>query len=147
MTNELSNVNMETGEIVETSDHIVQDTSDYTIEKKDNGKFDKQMKFKEYMSRVHETDEEKIELDKVFNNSNSNLVKRLSYEVGNTINIKDVFIIPYESFDEGSGNVIQGVLTTLQDTDGQYYATSSKSVYYSLKNIFQAFGSPDMENY
>lgn len=147
MTNELTNVNMETGEIVETSDQVVQDTSDYTIVKKENGKFEKQMKFKEYMSRVPETDEEKIELYKVFNDSDSNLVKRLSYEVGNTINIKDVFIRPYESFDEGSGNVIQGVLTTLQDTDGQYYATSSKSVYYSLKNIFQAFGSPDMENY
>ena len=60
MTNELTNVNMETGEIVETSDQVVQDTSDYTIVKKENGKFEKQMKFKEYMSRVPETDEEKI---------------------------------------------------------------------------------------
>ena len=45
MTNELTNVNMETGEIVETSDQVVQDTSDYTIVKKADGKFEKQMKF------------------------------------------------------------------------------------------------------
>ena len=147
MTNELTNVNIETGEIISTGDQVVQDTSDYTIIKKENGKFEKQMKFKEYMSRQPQTDEEKIELYKVFNDSDSGLVNRLSYAVGKTLNIKDVFIRPYESFDEDSGNVIQGAITTIQDTDGNYYATSSKSVYYSLKNIFQSFGAPHMENY
>lgn len=147
MTNELQNFNTETGEIIELGDTVVSETNDYRVIKNQDGTFSKQMKFESYMSRQPESDEEKIELYKVFNDSDSELVTKLSSMVGSTIVIKHVFIQPYESFNEKDGSVTQGVVTTIEDDEGKYYATSSKSVYYSLKNIFQTFGVPSSDIY
>lgn len=142
----MANVNTETGEIV-PRETIVQETDDYRIVQLEDGTFKKNMKYKQYFSRVAETEDEKIELYKVFNGQGTDLVTPLSNMTGKEIVIDHVFIQPYESFDEKSGNVTDGVTTTIQDVDGSYYATSSKSVYYTMFNIMQTFGFPTDDNY
>src|SRR5699024_9382114 len=77
MTNEMVNFNEETGEIIENKEMIVQETEDFTIVKTEDGKFKKNMKYKKFFSRVPETEEDQIELYKVFNDSDSGLVTPL----------------------------------------------------------------------
>lgn len=139
--------NLETGEVLNT-EIVVRETEDYRIVQLPDGTFKKNMKYKPYFSRVAKTEEEKIELYQVFNGSDNNdLVTRLANMVGKEIDIAHVFIQPYESFDETTGNTSDGVTTTLQDLDGSYYATSSKSVYYTINNIMETFGYPTDEDY
>lgn len=138
--------NQETGEIAPT-EIIVSETADYIVVKTAEGKFKKNMKYHQYFSRTPETDEEKVELYKVFNDSNSDLVTPLKNMIKKEITLQHVFIQPYESFNEETGNVTAGVTTTIQDVDGSYYATSSKSVYYKVLGLFQAFGNPSDENF
>lgn len=141
-----NNVNIETGEI-ENTEIIVQETDDYKIVRLPNGTFKKNMKYEQYFSRVAETEEEKIELYNVFNDSENGIVTPLRNMVGKEITFSHVFTQPYESFDEKTGNLTDGVTTTLQDVEGNYYATSSKSVYYTIFNIMQTFGYPTDENF
>ncbi len=146
MVNNEKVVDTETGEVIGT-EIVVQETADFKIVKLPDGSFKKNMKYKQYFSRVAETEEEQIELYKVFNDSESGLVTPLKNMVNKEIVIKHVFIQPYESFDEKTGNITDGVTTTIEDLDGNYYATSSKSVYYTIFNIMQTFGFPTDENY
>lgn len=139
-------VNMETGEIM-SNEIVVQETAEYKIVQLPNGKFKKNMKYKPYFSRQAETEEEQIELYKVFNDSESGLVTQLKNMVGKEITIQHFFTQPYESFDEDTGNVTDGVTTTIQDTEGNYYATSSKSVYHKLFQFAQTFGLPTDDDY
>lgn len=148
MVNTENNVitDVETGEILNT-EIVVQETATYKIVKLPDGSFKKNMKYQQYFSRTAETEEEQIELYKVFNDSNSELVTPFNNMVNKEITIKDVFIQPYESFDEKTGNLTDGVTTTIEDTEGNYYATSSKSVYYTVLNIMKTFGYPSEEVY
>lgn len=139
-------VDTETGEIL-PNEILVRETEDYKIVQLPDGSFKKNMKYKQFFSRIAENEEEKIELYQVMNDSESGLVTRLGNMVGKEITIKHVFIQPYESFDEQTGNSTDGVTTTIEDIEGNYYATSSKSVYHSIFNIIQTFGSPENENY
>lgn len=143
---EYENIDTETGEILNT-EIIVRETDDYKIVQQQDGTFKKNMKYKRYFSRIAKTEEEKIELYKVFNDSNSDLVIPFRNMLDSEIEIKHVFIEPYESFDEKTGNITDGVTTTIEDTKGNYYATSSKSVYYTINNIMKTFGYPEDENY
>lgn len=140
------NVDMGTGEIL-PSEKVVQETNDYKIVQLEDGSFKKNMKYHEYFSKVAETEKEQIELYKVFNDSDSGLVTQLKNMIDKEITIQHVFTLPYESFDEKTGIVSDGVTTTLQDVDGSYYATSSKSVYHKIFSIMQTFGYPKDENY
>lgn len=135
-----------TGEIVPT-EVVVSETANYTIVKRADGTFKKNMKYHAYHSRTPETDAEKIELYKVFNDSNSKIVTPLKNMVDQEITLQHVFIQPYQSFDESNGNVTEGVTTTIQSVDGSYYATSSKTVYYTILGLFEAFGNPSSEGY
>lgn len=133
------------GEILEK---IIEDTENYTIVRTQDGKFKKNMKYHKYFSKIPETEEETIELFKVFNSdSNDGLVTSMKNAVGEKIGIEQVYMQPYESFDEDTGNVTNGVTTTILSTKGEYFATSSKSVYYSLKNIFDTFKYPNTSGY
>src|SRR5699024_564028 len=137
---------IETGEILNT-EIVVQETNDYKIVQLPDGTFKKNMKYHEYFSRVAETEEEKIELYNVFNDSDNGIVTPLKNMVKKEITLKHVFIQPYESFDETTGNLTSGVTTTIEDVDGNYYATSSKSVYYTIMNVMQTFGYPTDDNF
>ena len=143
---EVMNVDTETGEIM-AGEQVVTETNDYRIVRLEDGTFKKNMKYKEFFSRQAETEEEKIELYKVFNDSDSGIVTAMRNMIDNEITIAHVFIQPYDSFDEKTGKLTSGVVTTLEDVDGEYYVTSSKTVYYTLQNIFSTFGNPQDENY
>lgn len=139
-------VNVETGELIK-SENVVQETDDYKIVQLEDGTFKKNMKYKRFFSRIAETEEEKIQLYKVFNESDTGLVTQLKNMIGKEITVKHVFTLPYESFNEKTGIVTDGVTTTIEDIDGNYFATSSKSVYHKLFLIMDTFGYPNDENY
>lgn len=142
--NESTVYDVETGEIA-PGEQVVTETSEYKIVKLPNGKFKKNMKYHPYASRKPETEEEKIELYKLFNDSGSDILTPLRNMINKEIFIDHVFIKPYQSFDENTGNVTEGVNTYIQDTEGAYYATSSKSVYHTIKGIIESFGDPTMK--
>lgn len=144
--NENTVYNVETGEIA-AGEIIVSETSDYRIVQLPNGEFKKNMKYHQYFSRRPETEEEQIELYNVFNDENSELVTPLKNMIGKEISLQHVFIQPYQSFDEKTGTLTDGVTTTIQDAEGKYFATSSKTVYYKLKGMFEAFGNPSAEGF
>lgn len=147
MTNEITVLNNLTGETMNVSEVIISDTPEYTIVQTEDGKFKKNMKYQSYFSRQAETDEEKIELYKVLNEDNNDNVIEMKTMIDKQIDIVHVFINPYTSFDEDTGKNSHGVTSTIQSSDGNYYVTSSKSVYYTLKNMFETFGYPTDENY
>ena len=144
--NEVMNVNTETGEITR-GEVVVTETPEYRIVQLEDGTFKKNMKYSQYYSRQAETEEEKIELYNVFNGQDDELVTPMKNMINKEITIAHVFMQPYESFDEQTGKQTSGVTTTIQDVDGSYYATSSKTVYYTLGNIFETFGAPHEEDY
>lgn len=146
MTNEMTILNGN-GEAMNVSEVVVSDTADYTIVQTSDGKFKKNMKYQPYFSRQAETETEKKELYKVLNEDNNDNVIELKNMIDKQIDIVHVFINPYTSFDEDTGKNTHGVTCTIQSTDGNYYVTSSKSVYYTLKNMFETFGYPSDENY
>lgn len=146
MTNEMTIVNNVTGETMNVSEVIVSDTPEYTIVQTEDGKFKKNMKYEAFASRHPETQSEKIELYKVLNEDDNENVIEMKNMINKEITIEHVFINPYTSFDEDTGKNTHGVTTTIQ-SEGNYYVTSSKSVYYTLRNLFSTFGYPTDENY
>lgn len=126
---------------------VVQETDTYQVVQLADGKFKKQMKYKKYFSKIPVTNEEIKELYRVLNDENNNdLVAPMSQNIDKEIEIQQVFIVPYESFDEDTGFTEKGVTSTIYDGE-HYYATSSKSVYHTLHNLFQVFGYPEDEEY
>lgn len=140
------NYDTETGEVL-TGEQVHEENDKFKVVKLTDGTFKKNMKYEPYFSRVAKTDEEKIELYKVFNDSDNGIVTPFNNMIGKEITIAHVFKQPYESFDEKTGKTSDGVTTTIQDVDGSYYATSSKTVYYTIDNIMQTFGYPTDEHY
>lgn len=136
-----TNVGFATGEI------LVQETAEYSVYQLPNGKFEKRVKYPQEWSRVPETDEELIEFYKIMNESDNDKVLSMSDHVGSMFTIKNYYFTPYSNFDEDTGVSNAGVTTLLETTDGEYYATSSKTVYWTLRNMFQTFGTPGTEQY
>ena len=126
---------------------VIAETTNSKVIQLADGTFKKQTKYNAYQSRTPQTQAEKIELYQVFNDSESNIVTPMKGMIGKDITIAHVFTSPYEAFDEKTGELTNGVTTTIQDVDGSYYATSSKAVYFTLMNIMNTFGYPDNENY
>jgi len=138
-------VNTETGEMI-VKERVVEETENYVVKQLQDGTFRREMKYHKFHSHIPETQEKQIELYKVFNSQDNDLVKPLGRMINETIGIDEVYMNPYQSFDEKTGVTTNGVTTTIKD-NGSYYATSSKSVYHTIKNLFQTFGYPNDENY
>lgn len=105
------------------------------------GKYRKAMYYKQISSKVPETDEEVLQLFMVMNDTDNKLVTPMKNVVGLEFVLDEFHTSPYESLDEDTGEITRGVTTTIKDTDGNWYATSSKSVYYTILNTYDVFGS------
>lgn len=125
---------------------LVSDNPNFSIFKLPNGKFDKRMKYHKFWSFTPTTNEDVEKYYMVFNDKENNLVTPMKEAKGTILTIKNVFFNPYEGFDEETGQTVYGVTSTIEDTNGNFYATSSKTVYYSLKNMFDVFGVPNQPN-
>lgn len=135
MTNELQKVDSYIGAVVE-------ENNDYKVVKLQDGTFKKVMKYKQLHTFTPTTKEEKLQLFKVFNDVDNEIVIQLKNALDKDLTIKHIYFNPYESLDEKTGENKYGVTTTIEDVNGNYFATSSKSVYYTLLNVMDAFGSP-----
>lgn len=127
MTNELTNQTAQAGqnyEVVQTVD----------------GKFTRRAVYQPFTSVVAETREEKIHMMNLL--ESDDIALPMNFHIGAKIEIKDVILNPYDSINEETGEITNGVLTYLITPDGTAYVTSSKSVYFTLQTIFKVFGQP-----
>lgn len=146
-SNEMTTYNEQTGEIIPTQGEvIVQDTENFTIVQLPNGKFRKDMKYKQVYTHVPTDKKEMLQLYKVLNDENNPDVATMATRVGAEIEIHQVYTNPYQSFDEETGGNTNGVTTTIF-TGKEYIATSSKTVYYTVMGLFDTFGKPSDEDY
>lgn len=128
---------------VNVHDNIVRETNDYTIIKKDDGKFEKIMKYHNFATSEPETEDEKIELFRAFNDDDNNdIVTPMKDLIGETFLVTDFYIQAYESFNEDTGKSDYGAITMLKTDDNKFITTSSKSVYYTIRNIYDVFPLP-----
>lgn len=124
---------------------VVKSTEDYEIVKldepdQDGNLFEKRMKYKRIATHMPESENEIVELYAVLNDSTGEKVTPMKEVIGLTFVAKNFYTSPYDSFDGKTGQTSRGVTTTIEDTDGNFYATSSKSVYYSVLNLYENFG-------
>ena len=115
----------------------------YAITQNAKGKFERKAIYQPFMSVTPETRAQKIALLQLL--ESDTVAKPLNDCVGNKITIADVIINPYDKVNEDTGEMEYGVLTYMIDTNGEAYVTSSKSVYYTLQNVFKVFGLPHWE--
>lgn len=118
---------------------IHEDTENYTIYLLPNGKYEKVMKYKQVSLIPALTDEEVFKLYQVMNDPENTIVTPMKRAIDKVITIQNFHTSPYESFDEETGENSNGVTTIIEDVEGSYYGTSSKSVYYSLMNAYKVF--------
>ena len=124
-------------ELIETKgNELVRETDDYIIYKNKDGLFTKEMKYHSSLINMESVDP--VELYNVMNGS-SNKVVEMKAAIGTNILIKGFFTSAFESFDEKTGETSRGVTSTIYDGQN-YFATSSKSVYYDLMNLNKTFG-------
>ena len=122
-------------QVTRVPDNLYQDQS---------GKFKRRATYEDFSSVKVETREEKIKLYQLIEEENDAL-KPATEHIGTEIELKDVIFRKYDSVDELTGELEEGVLTYLFDKKGMVYVTSSKSVYFSLNKIFKIFGYPTYE--
>lgn len=122
-------------QVTRVPDNLYQDQS---------GKFKRRATYEDFSSVKVETREEKIKLYQLIEEENDSL-KPATEHIGTEIELKDVIFRKYDSVDELTGELEEGVLTYLFDKNGTVYVTSSKSVYFSLNKIFKIFGEPTYE--
>lgn len=115
----------------------------YSITQNADGKFQRKAIYKEFSSVRPESRAQKIALLQLL--ESDDIATPLNKAVGQKIEIADVIIRPYDSLNEETGELEYGVLTYMITPDGEAFVTSSKSVYYTLQNVFTVFGLPHYE--
>lgn len=134
-----------------TEQHELQTTEkmeqDFEVVQTPDGKFQKVMKYRKYYSFIPETTQDQLRLYNALNDQTNKIVTPLKNMIGEKLTIKNVFMNPYESLDRNTGELTYGVTTSIENADGAFFATSSKSVYYSLINMFESFGYPNTDSY
>ena len=117
--------------------------NNYEIKQNAEGKFERKAIYTPFSSVRPETRAQKIALLQLL--ESDDVAIPLNEAVGKKITIADVIIRPYDKVNEDSGEMEYGVLTYMISTDGEAFVTSSKSVYYTLQNVFSVFGAPHWE--
>lgn len=79
---------------------------------------------------------------KLFNALNGD-TQKLSDYIGKTVKIVDVVVETAAFVNEETGEIEDTYKVTLLDVSGVAYSAFSKGMYYSVKNIIGAFGTPD----
>lgn len=131
----------------ENSLQVVQGNGNqYVVTKGTDGKFTRKTVYQALSTVKSETKEDKIFLVNLLN-GDEELSLQMKQHVGEKINLVDVIFKPYDSLDEETGELSNGVLTYLFDESGKIYVTSSKSVYHTLNNVFLVFGTPRKPDY
>lgn len=123
---------------------VVSETAEYVVIKED-GKFKRKAKYKEFNSFVAETKEDKLFLFNALN-SNDESGNGLKDHVGKQFQVKDVILRPYDKINEDTGATEYGVLTYLITPEKVAYATSSKNVYFTVVQLMEAFGTPSWDD-
>jgi hypothetical protein len=125
------------------SNEIMQVTvkENYEVLQTAEGKFVRKAVYQPFSSITPETKEQKIAFMNLLNGDDEN-TKPLGEHIGAHIRVQDVIFNPYDKVDEETGEMEYGVLTYLITPEQTVYVTSSKSVYFSMKRIFQVFGQP-----
>lgn len=141
MTNELANVNVQTGEVM--GQVIVNETADY-VTVIENGKYVRKAKYTEYSSIVATTREERIWLMNILDGGEEN-GNGLKDNVGARIEVANVIFRKYDKVNEDTGVLEYGVLTYLFTPEKDLFVTSSKSVYFTVKRALDMFGKPGDE--
>jgi hypothetical protein len=113
----------------------------YEITQNAEGKFQRKAVYQMFSSVTPETKEQKIAMMNLLSGDAAN-TQPLGENIGKEFEIADVIINPYDKVNEETGEMEYGVLSYLITPEGIVYVTSSKSVYFSLKRIFQVFGEP-----
>lgn len=138
MTNEI--VNQNTNELP-----ITNNTNTDVIQTAD-GKYKRIAKYDATSSILATTREEKIKLAQLFGGDDDTVLTLRDLK-GKVFFIKDVITQPYESVDEETGEITNGVVTYIFTLEGEKIVTSSKSVYFKWMNqIKSVFGDPTYEN-
>lgn len=71
--------------------------------------------------------------------------RKVSDEVGEIINVKDLLVSECTFVDDETGETTEGVRTILIDTNGMSHASTSMGVYNAIKNAVAIFGYPTWE--
>lgn len=132
--------------------NVVSETAEYVVLKDENGKFVRKAKFADYSSVVAESRADKIWLMNVLDGDEES-GNGLKSHVGKIIEIADVITRKYDKINPDTGVTEYGVLTYLitpgEGDERVAYATSSKTVYFSITRLMKTFGhpgSPEWEN-
>jgi hypothetical protein len=113
---------------------------EFQIIQSTDGKFIRKAIYQPFSSVEAVTREQKINLMNLLDSDDVALP--MGEHIGAELKIVDVIFNPYDKVDEETGEIEHGVLTYVIDPNGTAYVTSSKSVYFTLKKVFQVFGEP-----
>jgi len=135
-------------ELAPLSTSIVSETENYVVVKDEKGKFSRKAKYADYSSLEPKDKKEKIWLLNLLEGAEDSGFGLKNY-VGHHIEVENIITRKYDKINEETGQQEFGVLTYLITPDKIAYATSSKSVYFSIMHIMELFGKPtdaDWEN-
>jgi hypothetical protein len=143
MTNEITTVNAQTGEVL--GQVIVREDENYMVVIED-GKHVRKAKFKDYSSIVAESRADKMWLMNLLE-GDEETGNGLKDHVGAEIEIANVIFRKYDRINEVTGATEFGVLTYLITPNKDVFVTSSKTVYFSVNRMLELFGLPTDEKW
>jgi hypothetical protein len=124
----------------------ISETDKYMVIKQADGTFKRKAKFADYSSIVATDRAEKIWLMNLLD-GDAESGNPLKQHIGKQIEIENVITRKYDKINEETGELEYGVLTYLITPEKVPYATSSKSVYFSITRMMDLFGTPDSEEW
>ena len=115
---------------------VVSEDKDFIVYQKPDGTFERKMKYHEFSSIVTETRSEKIALLQLRDKA-----EEMKGFIGKELVLEGVIITPYTSLDEETGEISHGATTTIiTDNFTKAVVTSSKTVYFKIKELLDLFG-------